>query len=136
MTKSNPARLTEAIVRKAWEHLISVDLPGAAKERGWPVSHPDEFERVLLDQVRTVPGDCAETRDRSAIDLILAIELAERALQGKACFFAMTARSKAIRSGERPAEDNRCSGGKDLWRILADISRPQCRKGKVRREGN
>ncbi len=136
MTKSNPVRLTEAIVRKAWEHLISVDLPGAAKERGWPLSHPDEFERVLLDQVRAAPGDCAETQDRSMIDLILAIELAERALQGKACFFAMTARSTEMRSTQQSAERNGCLGGKDLWRILADISRPQCGKGKVRRKEN
>lgn len=112
MTQGSDSPLSETIVRKAWQQLIAQDLPRAATARGWSLTAPAEFERVLLDQVHPAPSNTP--RRPCVVDLVLAIELGQRALRGQVCLDAMDRRSRAMRSRPGPRVS-------DLARILADI---------------
>jgi hypothetical protein len=87
----------EATVRRAFARLVGDELPRAAAARGWPVRTADEFERLLLDHVQDgAPGDGG-----CLFDLVLAVELGERLLTGKACCVRM---SQRLRCGEDALE--------------------------------
>lgn len=115
--------LSEATVRKAWQQLIAEDLPRAARQRGWPQRTPSEFERVLLDQVLETPCEADTSRCTCPVNLILAIELAEQALQGKVCLSAMERRSQAMRLGLATGDAAAKSATR---RLLADLAKPVC----------
>jgi hypothetical protein len=76
----------EAAARRCWWHLLETRLPEAAVARRWPVTTPAGFERVLLDHVLEAPWEAVipspSPRNAPLLDLVLAIEMAERALAG------------------------------------------------------
>lgn len=98
-----PHRLTEATIRGAWQRLIAEDLPRAARLRGWPLRAAADFERVFFDQILSRP--CRLGARLPAMDLVLAIELANRALDGRICLDRLNRRSQAMRATQgHPAE--------------------------------
>lgn len=129
MQQGDNAPLSEATVRSAWQQLIVEDLPRVARLRGWPQRTPAEFERVLLDQVLESPCELGASRRTCAVNLILAIELAGRALQGKVCLRAMERRSQAMRD----RQDEGCPGAgapasSAAQRLLAELAKPTASK--------
>lgn len=97
--------LCEVTVRAAWRRLISDLLPAAAPRLGCPSLTPLEMEHALLDRISDTPR--ASGRDACAIDLVLAIELAERALDGEVCLGKLASHSRALREGGRPLPRDR-----------------------------
>lgn len=91
-----PPVLCEATLRAVWRRMVAEHLPAAAPRFGWPERTSAEFERVLLDQIAGEP--CEAGGETCAIDLLLAIELADRALRGQVCLKTLAARSRALRS--------------------------------------
>lgn len=94
-TRQGQSLPCEAATRAAWRRLIGEHLPAAAPRFGWPPLTPREIEQALLDQVCAVPR--ASGRDACVIDIMLAIELAERALRGQVCLGKLASRSRALR---------------------------------------
>ena len=91
----------ERDLQKTWSRLISQDLPNAARARNWPVSTPDGFERLLLDHVQDdgrITHDTALPRNASAIDLLFAIEMGSKLLDGEACISTINQYSLAKRA--------------------------------------
>ncbi|MFO1107042.1 MAG: hypothetical protein U1E34_13160 [Amaricoccus sp.] len=133
MQQGDNTPLSEATVRNAWQQLIVEDLPRVARLRGWPQRTPAEFERVLLDQVLESPCESGASRRTCAVNLILAIELAGRALQGKVCLRAMERRSQAMR--DRQDGDEACERAgigaptsSAAQRLLAELAKPTASK--------
>ena len=89
--------LCEATVRAVWRRMIRERLPAAAPRFGWPRWSSADYERMLLDQIADDAPDARH--DPCAIDLVLAIELADRALRGQVCLKAMARRAEARREG-------------------------------------
>ena len=109
----------EATVRRAFDRLTTHDLPSAAAVRGWPVRSPAEFQRLLFDHLRDMPGTSApEGTDPCLFDMVLAVELAERLLAGRICCTKMSRRQHC-------ADD----GLEALRRILAAPRRDRGRPG-------
>lgn len=92
----------ETLARRAWAELVTTVLPAAASGRSWPVATPAAFERVLLDNVLGAPWETVIGRPSAetacALDLILALEMGERAREGLACLSEMNRRSLALRA--------------------------------------
>jgi hypothetical protein len=92
----------EAVVRRSWAALLEWRLPEAAAERGWPVAGPDGFRRALLDHVCDGPWEraCAGAAVGAVpiLDLVLAVELAERAIAGEVDLAALDRRSREWRA--------------------------------------
>ncbi|MFQ8430789.1 hypothetical protein [Amaricoccus sp. W119] len=91
-------RLCEATVRAVWHRMVAEDLPAAAPRFGWPRWTPAEYERVLLDQIAEAPRDGEPGRRTCVFDLVLAIELADRALRGQVCMLTLARRSREMRA--------------------------------------
>jgi hypothetical protein len=91
----------EATVRRALDRLTVHDLPRAASERGWPVRNAAEFRRLLFDHLhdRRGEGTPAGTQDPCLIDMVLAVELAERLLAGRNCCTKMSRRQECDDDG-------------------------------------
>jgi hypothetical protein len=99
-------------LRATWKQLIGQDLPEAAARAGWPLRDPEAFERILLDRVLG-EGWAGPADD---LDLILAVELGGRVLEGKVCPVAL----------DRESRTKREAAAADLMaRILARRGRPQ-----------
>ncbi len=98
----------EAAVRRAFVDLVYDALPAAACRRGWPVTTPKGFERLLLDHALGAPF---ETRLRAGptaamtglLDLLLAVETGGRILEGRCCVAELDRRSRAMRCAEPAA---------------------------------
>ncbi|TPE51419.1 hypothetical protein [Amaricoccus solimangrovi] len=95
MGRDSEPRLCEANVRALWGRMVGEILPAAAPRFGWPPLTPAEYAEALLDQVRQSP--CEPGRPPCAIDLVLAIELADRALRGQVCMKGLARRSREMR---------------------------------------
>jgi hypothetical protein len=76
-----------------WSRLIGRDLPAAAVRAGWPLREAADFERILLDRVL---GE-AWAGPADDLDLILAVELGGRVLEGTVCPVALDRESRARR---------------------------------------
>jgi hypothetical protein len=76
-----------------WARLIGRDLPAAAARAGWPLRDPADFERILLDRVL---GE-AWAGPADDLDLIIAVELGGRLLEGGVCPVALDRESRARR---------------------------------------
>lgn len=91
----------EASARRAFVDLVYETLPSAAGVRGWPVTTPAGFERVLLDHVLGAPFETCLTGPSGAsaelFDLILAVETGGRMLEGRCCVAELDRRSRAMR---------------------------------------
>jgi hypothetical protein len=111
----------DATVRRAWRQLVAVDLPRAAAGRGWPVTTPAGFERILLDHVVCAPFETVFGRGGAdaapLLDLILAVETGAQLIEGTASPSELNRRSLALRAsrtgepcaepcGEIPAEND------------------------------
>lgn len=85
----------ESAVHRAFARLTTEELPRVARERGWPIHRPQDFEQLLLSHVEDVPDgrDCA--KPRCLVDLVLAVELGERLLAGKLCCLTMKRRLRS-----------------------------------------
>lgn len=94
--------LCEATLRAVWQRMIAERLPAAAPRFGWPRWSSADYERLLLDQITDAPQGAR--RDPCPIDLVLAIELADRALRGQVCLKAMARRADARRAGAAQAK--------------------------------
>lgn len=98
------ATAVDATVRRAWTDLINEALPGAAHARGWSIGTPADFERILLDHVCGQPWErviAPPSRcNADAIDLLMAIEVGGRVLDGNACIAMLNRRSHALRAGQ------------------------------------
>lgn len=94
----------EAGLLAAWRRMIAEDLPAVARDRGWPVASPAGLERLLLGHAR---GDsahaCASSRPADTLDLVFALELGARALEGRSCLAAV--RRASLRRGAAVDED-------------------------------
>lgn len=106
----------DGIVRRAWTAMLHETLPAAAPGRGWPVGSATGFERLLLDHVLAAPWESviaspsSETAD--PLDLVLAIEMGERLVEGLASISELNRRSLAMRAARAgPAQEacDRCS---------------------------
>lgn len=86
--------LSEETVRAAWYRMVAETLPAAAPGLGWPQRTQAEFERDLLEQVTE---SCCDPRAPCAMDMVLAIELADRALRGQVCMKALARRARERR---------------------------------------
>jgi hypothetical protein len=103
----------EATVRRAFDRLTGHDLPRAAAARGWPVRTREEFQRLLFDHLRDHPGATTLSGLHPClIDMVLAVELAERLLSGENCCAKMKRRQHC-------ADD----GFEALRRLLATVPR-------------
>ncbi len=119
----------EATVRSAFGKLVRELLPAVACERGWPVSAPDGFERVLLDHALGAPWETAlpgpGVGTVAPLDLMVAVEMGERLLEGSACVARMHRRSIAMRA----AQAERSARDPDLPRASAAPSAPRGPRG-------
>lgn len=86
----------ETAVHRAFARLTAEDLPRVARERGWPVKRPEEFERLLLSHLEDVPSRSDFAEPRCLVDLVLAVELGERLLAGKLCCLTMNRRLRSF----------------------------------------
>lgn len=97
----------EGSVRRAFVDLVFETLPAAACARGWPVTTPEGFERLLLDHVLGSPFETRLTGPSGAsaglLDLLFAVETAERILEGRCCVAELDRRSRALRAAALPA---------------------------------
>lgn len=91
----------EEAVRRAFFDLVFETLPAAACARGWPVTTPAGFERLLLDHVLGSPFEgCLSGQSGASaavFDLLIAVELAGRILEGRCCVAELDRRSRALR---------------------------------------
>jgi hypothetical protein len=97
----------EASARRAWAQLVGAALPAAAEGRGWPVRTPAGFERILLDHALCAPWETT-TAGRGVeavplLELILALEMGERVLDGDADVSELNRRSLALRAARTGA---------------------------------
>lgn len=111
----------EAAVRGAFATLVNDRLPAASRGRDWPVVGPEGFKRVLLDHAVGAPWEAALPGSglpaASLLDLIVAIEMGERLVEGSACIVRLNRRSRAARAPE--AEPARQAVGALLKRARA-----------------
>lgn len=100
----------ENCVRRTWRRLVLETLPAEAAGRRWPVATPDGFVRVLLDHVCDGPWErhVDAAAGVNTIELVLAIEAAERVLSGAADLSEMNRRSLAARA--TPPSDEEVAG--------------------------
>ncbi len=88
----------EATVRAAWRSLVCEALPREACRQGWPMREAPDFERILLDAVTDGPGAAG------LHEIMLAVELGGRVLDGQTCIRRLDHASRALRAeAERPA---------------------------------
>ncbi len=102
MGDGDKRRTFEATLRGAFATLVNQRLPAAARGRGWPVAAPDGFERVLLDHALGAPWEtalpCPSIATATPFDLMVAIEMGERLIDGAACIVRLNRRSLAMRA--------------------------------------
>jgi regulator of protease activity HflC (stomatin/prohibitin superfamily) len=92
----------DSVIRRSWKHLVEQVLPAEADARGWPVATSPGFERVLLDHVLEAPWEeMAAGPGPGAVgvfDLVLAIEIGQRVLDGEIDLSALNRQSLARRA--------------------------------------
>jgi hypothetical protein len=110
----------EGAVRRAFVDLVFETLPAAACVRGWPVTTPAGFERLLLDHVLGSPFETRLSGPSGAsagvFDLLVAVEVAGRILEGRCCVAELDRRSRALRA----AAEEPCASAAPL----APVRRP------------
>lgn len=135
MRRQNDGTDLAGTARRAWAELVGEVLPAAARSRGWPVTTPSGFERVLLDHVLGAPWETVigrpSARTAGALDLIFALEMGERVREGSACLSEMNRRSLALRAprtgAPRDRGPTRDAGDPDVSALLRRAMRSQAR---------